>query len=1116
MNRIFFGFAILVFAASISPRVTLAQTTLNVPYTTITPISAVAIYTPNPPSNLQVAAAPTDKNIYLSWADNSANETHFNLQRRVSGGTWVLLPPITSSSNSQTGFSDRNVQAGTSYDYQVQSCREGYGCSSFSNILTVLTPTSILSPINTATLITAPIVNIDSEAPSVPTNLVANIVSSSQVYLNWTHSSDNIGIRGYKIFRNGNPLNSVTGNYYLDLTTQVGTSYSYYLMSYDAAGNSSGPSAVVYITIPAIPISANTATIIAPINTIVPLTTSVKIDADITPPTAPSNLVGYASSASEIKISWNSSSDDVAVYGYKIFRNDALRSSALSISGQSTYSFVDNSVLPGNSYKYYVIAYDTHSNASASSYPPLLINTPIAQTTSTTTTGTLPVKTDLSTLSTTTEIISLPPTTISYLTQPATSSATIILNGHLKGSVSDSSGLAIPYATIYVSNDLGMRRSFTADTNGYFSFEAPAGNLSVEIILPITRYDLIKPPPSQISLSAGEVKGFSITVQKIINAEKTIKGKVTLNNLSPVSDASVNIYNQLTKQLFTTSTDKNGEYLFQVGPGYWAVAIHPVDYSQSSWFWGGQALKLDLTSAVSETKEANFSVTAAASQLTIALVDENGSPIPGAGVSVEPKTLVSTANSYSQYKKSDTTGILTFWLQKGSFAVRAFLPDSNYLNPGETNVDINGTDKRIELTFKNNTAANSIIKGTVRQSDGTPVADAYVSAWSKKDGFVDTKTDEQGNFSLQSLPGDVWHIGAGKEIDDTFFKAPENIVVVKSASTFVSLTLIKVSTNEIASAEVSTQVDRPALAVVDSGASVYVPEKSVTTTNNSPVTISVSPTANTPSRADARVIGNAYDVKIKDNNGTEITKFNNDLEINLPYTDEMLKSLGTTDSAIKPSYFDESTGAWVKIDNFTIDKVKHIVIVRVRHLTRFALVAPADTNPPPPPTKLAFYVVSPGALTLTWANPAADFHHVKIYRSESAKTVGNVINDLVIKNKFSDSKLKKKTYYYTLTSVDAAGNESKSTKPLKINAAKTTKMPIPSDLSRGKRAGSVKLLQQALIKAGFLSPSFPVNLLFDDQTFLAVKAFQTKNNLPSTGKVGSKTALLLNEILLNN
>ena len=43
----------------------------------------------------------------------------------------------------------------------------------------------------------------DTQPPTVPTNLVAAVVSSTQIDLSWDASTDNMGVGGYRIYRNG-------------------------------------------------------------------------------------------------------------------------------------------------------------------------------------------------------------------------------------------------------------------------------------------------------------------------------------------------------------------------------------------------------------------------------------------------------------------------------------------------------------------------------------------------------------------------------------------------------------------------------------------------------------------------------------------------------------------------------------------------------------------------------------------------------------------------------------------------------------------------------------------------------------------------------------------------
>ncbi len=83
----------------------------------------------------------------------------------------------------------------------------------------------------------------DTTPPSVPANLTGAIVSSSQINLAWTASTDNVGVTGYKIFRNGTQVGTSATNSYSDTGLAASTDYSYTVSAYDAAGNNSAQSA---------------------------------------------------------------------------------------------------------------------------------------------------------------------------------------------------------------------------------------------------------------------------------------------------------------------------------------------------------------------------------------------------------------------------------------------------------------------------------------------------------------------------------------------------------------------------------------------------------------------------------------------------------------------------------------------------------------------------------------------------------------------------------------------------------------------------------------------------------------------------------------------------------
>ena len=91
----------------------------------------------------------------------------------------------------------------------------------------------------TNTLFSAP--TGDTEPPSVPTGLVAAAASGCRVDLAWHAATDNVGVTGYGIYRDGVLIGSVGGSSlaYADTGVAAASTYSYRVDAVDASGNRS-------------------------------------------------------------------------------------------------------------------------------------------------------------------------------------------------------------------------------------------------------------------------------------------------------------------------------------------------------------------------------------------------------------------------------------------------------------------------------------------------------------------------------------------------------------------------------------------------------------------------------------------------------------------------------------------------------------------------------------------------------------------------------------------------------------------------------------------------------------------------------------------------------------
>jgi chitodextrinase len=176
----------------------------------------------------------------------------------------------------------------------------------------------------------------DTEAPTVPTNLVASNITENTIDLSWDSSNDNIGVTGYDVYQNGSMITNVSSTTYQATSLTASTTYSFYVIARDAANNSSGQSNIV------------SETTLAP---------------DTQAPTNPTNLVATNTTDTTTDLSWNTSTDNVGVTEYDVYQG----TSVIATVNSSTTSYNVTGLLSLTNYSFSVKAKDDAGNESGSS-----------------------------------------------------------------------------------------------------------------------------------------------------------------------------------------------------------------------------------------------------------------------------------------------------------------------------------------------------------------------------------------------------------------------------------------------------------------------------------------------------------------------------------------------------------------------------------------------------------------------------------------------------------------------------------------------------------------------------------------------------------------------------
>ncbi len=281
------------------------------------PVSeSVAVTTPAEP-DLQPPTAPgafqvddvSPSRVGLSWQASSDDTGVVEYQVQRDGATIGHTAELT--------FGDTTVDPGGAYSYTVVAVDAAGNVSPSSDSALVNVPT------------------VDTTPPTVPTGLVASWSATSGVSLSWdANSTDDTGVTGYVVERDGGAIGSPTGVAFSDIgPLQPGSSHTYVVRAFDAAGNISERSSPAVVVLPAPP--------------------------DTTRPSVPTRLSAVVLGPTKSRLTWTASSDDTAVTGYRVTR-DGVR-----IATAASTSFVDSAMPANAKHVYRVAAVDAAGNASA-------------------------------------------------------------------------------------------------------------------------------------------------------------------------------------------------------------------------------------------------------------------------------------------------------------------------------------------------------------------------------------------------------------------------------------------------------------------------------------------------------------------------------------------------------------------------------------------------------------------------------------------------------------------------------------------------------------------------------------------------------------------------------
>jgi hypothetical protein len=298
----------------------------------------VRIREPNKPTAPGALQATTQGGtVTLSWSPASDDTAVTGYQVRRDGTL------VGTAGANATSWTDGSGSGGSTYAYAVNAV-DGSGNSGPQATVNVTlggggqqpAPTPTPTPDPTAQPDptdepdpTAPPPN-DVQAPSAP-GALAGEPTTTTVALTWEPASDDNGVVGYRVTRNGNLVASPGDVTWKDTGRRPETTYTYTVAALDGVGNVSDETTIIVVTLP-----------------------------DIAAPTRPRDFRKVGRSGARVTFDWGPSTDNVGVVRYALYRVG--RSSPVKTTTVSRIRFRTM-----RDARYYVRAVDAAGNRSEAS-----------------------------------------------------------------------------------------------------------------------------------------------------------------------------------------------------------------------------------------------------------------------------------------------------------------------------------------------------------------------------------------------------------------------------------------------------------------------------------------------------------------------------------------------------------------------------------------------------------------------------------------------------------------------------------------------------------------------------------------------------------------------------
>jgi chitodextrinase len=285
---------------------------------------------------------------YVAGDDNcqlflSTNDDPANKSKIAEVITWTNSREWTKELNQKSGVI--SLTANAKYYFEVLQKEAGGGDNiAVGWIGPGITSITVVGSANISSY------NSDTQAPTAPTSLVSSDVSQTGFTLTWVASTDNVGVTGYEVFKDGVSVGTATTTLLSITGLACGTSYDMTVRARDVAGNWSAQSALLKVVTASCP--------------------------DTQAPSVPSGLISSLITQTSFTLNWTASTDNIGVTGYEVFRDGVFigtsTSTTYSITGltaSTTYSMTVRARDAAGNWSTQSSAISVTTNAASNAFP---------------------------------------------------------------------------------------------------------------------------------------------------------------------------------------------------------------------------------------------------------------------------------------------------------------------------------------------------------------------------------------------------------------------------------------------------------------------------------------------------------------------------------------------------------------------------------------------------------------------------------------------------------------------------------------------------------------------------------------------------------------------------